>query len=112
MSLQLETKEIEYNGEVYTLTANMEALEAIQEEFGSLSAVYNSIPGVIADGFFRAMLNAARAERGEPPVDKKTIHREYSYAMLHELDMVGMLNRAMFPETALKSENKNDDPGN
>jgi len=112
MSLQLETKEIEYDGEVYTLKANMEALEAIQEEFGSMSAVYNSIPGVIADGFFRAMLNAARAERGEPPVDIKTIHREYNYAMLHEMDMVGMLNRAMFPETALKSENKNNNPGN
>ena len=112
MSLQLETKEIEYDGEVYTLKANMEALEAIQEEFGSMSAVYNSIPGVIADGFFRAMLNAARAERGEPPVDKKKIHREYSYAMLHELDIVGMFNRAVIPETALKTENKNNDPGN
>ena len=100
MSLQLETRTVVVGGVTYTLKANMKALEALQEECGSMSAVYEKTPGEIADCFFRAMLNCARKKMGEEPIDPEIIHEDYSYAMLHELDIVGMLNRAMFPPTA------------
>lgn len=100
MSLQLETRDVIVGGVKYTLKANMEALEALQDEFGSMGAVYEKTPGEMADGFFRAMLNCARKKNGEEPISKEIIHEDYSYAMLHEMDMVGMLNRAMFPPEA------------
>lgn len=100
MSLQLETREIEYEGKRYTLKANMKALEALQDDNGSIGEVYKLIPGEVAERFFRAMLNCARTKLGEPPVDADVIREDYSYAMLHELDIVGMLNRAMFAKPA------------
>ena len=108
MSLQLERKPVDFHGQRYELTCNMAALEALEEEHGgSMTAVFEDSVDHVNAALFRIMLNDARAERGEEPVDRRQIAREYSYAMLRELDIFGMFLRAMSPEAA-GNHNKED----
>ena len=99
--LKLEKLPVEYHGEQYELCCNMEALEAFQDEYGGdLNEAMEDTEIHAAGKIFRIMLNLARAERGEEAVTAQQILREYSWAMLRELDVVGMLRRSISPTLA------------
>ena len=87
MSLQLEKKTVEFDGESYELVCNMEALELLEDEYGgSMKAVMEDRVEHVSAALYRIMLNLARADRGEEAVEKRKISRLYSPAMLQELD--------------------------
>lgn len=110
MSLQLEKKTVEFGGESYELTCNMEALELLEDEYGSMKAVMEDRVEHVSAALYRIMLNCARADRGEEAVEKRQISRLYSPAMLQELDVFGMFLRAMSVDAARAAQHK-EEPG-
>lgn len=106
--LQLEKKTVEFDGESYELVCNMEALELLEDEYGSMKAVMEDRVEHVQAALFRIMLNCARADRGEEPVEKRKISRLYSPAMLQELDVFGMFLRAMSVDAAKAAQQKDD----
>lgn len=111
MSLQLEKKTVEFDGKIYELTCNMEALELLEDEYGgSMKAVMEDRVEHVSAALYRIMLNLARADRGEEAVEKRKISRLYSPAMLQELDVFGMFLRAMSVDAARAAQHK-EEPG-
>ena len=108
MSLQLEKKTVEFGGESYELVCNMEALELLEDEYGSMKAVMEDRVEHVSAALFRIMLNCARADRGEEAVEKRWISRLYSPAMLQEMDVFGMFLRAMSVDAARAAQNKEE----
>lgn len=105
MSLQLEKKPVEFDGKRYELACNMAALEALEGEYGgSMKAAFEDSVDHVSAKLFRIMLNQAREEAGEDPVEAHAIARRYNYAMIREMDVFGMFMRAMSPELAQKSK--------
>ena len=104
MSLQLEKRPVEFRGNRYELVFNNEALDALETEYGDMKAVMEDSVDHISAAFFRILLNCARADLGEEPLEKRDVAREYSYAMIRELDIFGCLLRALSPEAALKAQ--------
>ena len=90
MSLQLEKKTIEYGGAKYALCCK--------------KAVFDDDVNHVSARLFRIMLNRARVKAGDEPVEAAEIAETYSYAMLRELDIFGMLLRAMSPEAAYQAQ--------
>lgn len=109
MSLQLERKSVEFDGESYELVCNMEALDLLEDEYGgSMKAVMEDRVEHVSAALYRIMLNCARADRGEEPVEKRKISRLYSPAMLQELDVFGMFLRAMSVDAARAAQQKEE----
>ena len=109
MSLQLEKKTVEFDGESYELVCNMEALELLEDEYGgSMKAVMEDRVEHVSAALYRIMLNCARADRGEEAVEKRKISRLYSPAMLQEMDVFGMFLRAMSVDAARAAQNKEE----
>lgn len=105
MSLQLEKKNVEYGGAKYALCCNMAALEELEQSYGgSMKAVFDDDVNHVSARLFRIMLNRARVKAGDEPVETAEIAEIYSYAMLRELDIFGMLLRAMSPEAAYQKQ--------
>lgn len=111
MSLQLEKKTVEFDGKRYELVCNMEALELLEDEYGgSMKAVMEDSVEHVSAALFRIMLNLAREDLGEEPVEKRRISRAYSPAMLQEMDIFGLFLRAMSVDAAKKAQNQ-EEPG-
>lgn len=111
MSLQLERKTVEFDGKRYELACNMEALELLEDEYGgSMKAVMEDRVEHVSAALYRIMLNCARADRGEEPVERRQISRAYSPAMLQEMDIFGMFLRAMSVDAAKKAQDQ-EEPG-
>ena len=108
MSLQLEKKTVEFDGKSYELVCNMEALELLEDEYGSMKAVMEDRVEHVQAALFRNMLNCARADRGEEAVEKRRISRAYNPAMLQEMDVFGMFLRAMSVDAAKAAQNKEE----
>lgn len=107
MSLQLERKTVEFDGESYELVCNMEALELLEDEYGgSMKAVMEDRVEHVSAALYRIMLNLARADCGEDAVEKRRISRAYSPAMLQEMDVFGMFLRAMSVDAARAAQQK------
>lgn len=99
--LKLEKLPIEYHGQTYELACNMEALEALQDEYdGDLNAINQDRDIRVGFNLFRILLNLARAEKGEEAVTEKQIKKEYNWAMLRDMDILGMLTRSTNPDAA------------
>lgn len=109
MSLQLEKKAVEFDGKRYELVCNMEALELLEDEYGgSMKAVMEDRVEHVSAALYRIMLNCARADRGEDPVERRQISRAYSPAMLQEMDIFGLFLRAMSVDAAKKAQNQEE----
>lgn len=108
MSLQLEKRTVEFRGKQYDLTFNNEALDALETEYGGMKAAMEDSVDHVSAAFLRILLNCARADLGEEPLDKRDVAREYSYAMIRELDIFGGFLRAMSPEAAYKAQREGE----
>ena len=104
--IRLEEKPFELEGKRYLLRCNMAVLETVEEENGDMEelmklSIRNSSLELLA-----AMLNDYAEEQGwEERWTPKQLKRKISYAMLMELDLVGMLFRALPPtQTEKKAE--------
>lgn len=108
MSLQLEKRPVEFQGKQYELVFNNEALDALEDEYGSLKAAMQDSWEHVSAAFFRILLNCARADLGEEPLEKRDVAREYSYAMILEMDIFGGLLRSLSPQAAYKAQEEGE----
>lgn len=99
--LKLEEKRFELDGQTYTLRCNMAVLERVEDAHGDMEAVMN-IPVRQAEvEYLAAMLNDDAEERGIHVIwTPDALKRKLSYAMLKELDIMGMVYRAISPADA------------
>lgn len=115
--IRLEERPFELEGKRYLLRCNMAVLETIEEAHGDFEAVMQLPIRTAALDLLAAMLNDYAAEQGwDEQWSAQQLKRKISYAMLMELDLVGMLLRSLTPQTergaAATSETKPDDSGN
>lgn len=104
--LQLEKKQIEYGGQSYEVCCNMKVLEALQDKYGSMKAVFEADVNTVSTDLFLIMLSRVRAKRGEEPVTLDDIAEEYNPAMIEETDVFGMFLRAMSAKAAHRQQDQ------
>lgn len=96
--IRLEEKPFELEGKRYLLRCNMAVLEAIEELHGDFEAVMNLPVRTASLDLLQLMLNDYADEQGwDEQWTAARLKRRISYAMLMELDLVGMLLRALAP---------------
>lgn len=96
--IRLEEKPFELEGKRYTLRCNMAVLEAVEDENGDLDALLKLSVRDSSLQLLSAMLNDCAEEQGwEERWTPAQLKRKISYAMLLELDLVGMLFRSISP---------------
>lgn len=106
--IRLEEKPFELEGKLYRLRCNMAVLESIEEAHGDMEAVMQLPVRTASLELLRAMLDDYAEEQGwEERWTLPQLKRRVSYAMLMELDLVGMLFRAISPA----KQNTPADPG-
>lgn len=94
--IRLEEKPFELEGKVYTLRCNMAVLETIEDKYGDMEAVMALTVRQSSLDLLTAMLNDYAEEQGwDEHWDIKKVKRRVDWAMLQELDLVGMLYRSM-----------------
>lgn len=114
--IRLEEKPFELNGKRYLLRCNMAVLEAYEEACGDIQAAMEQPVRSAMLTLLQLMLNDYAEEQGwDETWDAARLKRRVSYAMLMELDLVGMLFRALTPaakEKPADGEKKPADSGN
>ena len=102
MSLQLERKQFAFAGHVYTLQCNMAALEDLQDAFGgNMDGVRDASVADSSVTLLSIMLNRWAAKQDWPERwTPEQLKEELSFAMLAELDVLGMLFRSLTVEPA------------
>lgn len=96
--IRLEEKPFELEGKHYVLRCNMAVLETIEEAHGDMDGVMALPVRTASLELLRAMLDDYADEQGwEERWTLAQLKRRVSYAMLMELDLVGMMFRAIAP---------------
>lgn len=111
--------EIEYKGKVYKIVFNLNVMELIQDEYGSIDTWgkltegdENGEPNVKAVKFgFTAMINEAiEIENEENGTDIKPVTKQFVGRMLSEIGIEAMANKMQ--ETVINSTQNPDAPKN
>lgn len=103
--IRLEEKPIEIDGQKYTLRCNMAVLETVEDAHGDMEAVMALTVRQSSIEFLAAMLNDDAQQRGLDIVwTPEALKRKLSYAMLKELDIMGMIFRAISPAGAAQPQ--------
>lgn len=115
--IRLEEKPIELDGQKYTLRCNMAVLERVEEAHGDMEAVMALTIRQSSLEFLAAMLNDDAQQRGLDVIwTPEALKRKLSYAMLKDLDILGMVFRAISPgraaEPQREAEAAPEDSGN
>lgn len=116
--IRLEEKLFELEGKTYVLRSNMAVLETIEDKYGDLDAVMGLTVRQSSMELLTAMLNDYAEEQcWEERWELKQIRRRVNWAMLQELDLVGMFFRSMHsrhPQPAAEStpDSAPDNSGN
>lgn len=96
--IRLEEKPFELEGKRYILRCNMAVLEAIEEKHGDFEAVTQLPVRTASLDLLAAMLDDYAEEQDwDERWTSAQLKRRISYAMLMELDLVGMLFRSLSP---------------
>lgn len=99
--IRLEEKPFELDGQRYTLRCNMAVLETVEDAHGDLESFMALSVTKASLYLLTAMLNEDASERGlDERWTPEQLKHKISYAMLRELDLVGMLFRSVTPATA------------
>lgn len=116
--IRLEERPFELDGKRYLLRCNMAVLEVIEEAHGDFDSVTKLPVRTAALELLAGMMNDYAEEQGwDEHWTPQQLKKRISYAMLMELDLVGMLFRSLSPQTRpdaapAPSENAPDDSGN
>ena len=98
-SIKLEEKQIEIGGKVYTLHVNMSVLDRLQEANGGEIGNWLKKPAreVVVETM-AVMLNDWAEDHGwEEEWTPRKVKKTFTLADIRELDVLGMLSRAMNP---------------
>ncbi len=102
--IRLEEKPFELNGQRYTLRCNMAVLETIEDAHGDLESFMALSVTKASLCLLAAMLNEDASERGLTEWwTPDQLKHKISYAMLRDLDLVGMLFRSVTPASSAAS---------
>ena len=114
--IRLEEKPFELEGKRYLLRCNMAVLAGFEEANGDIQAAMEQPVRAVALTLLQLMLNDYAEEQGwDETWTAGRLKRRVSYAMLMELDLVGMLFRALTPaakEKPAEGEKKPAESGN
>ena len=96
--IRLEEKPFEMEGKRYILRCNMAVLEAIEELHGDFEAVMNVPVRTASLELLQLMMQDYAEEQGwDEQWTTARLKRRVSYGMLMDLDLVGMMFRAISP---------------
>ena len=102
--IRLGEKAFALDGQRYTLRCNMAVLETVEDAHGDLESFMALSVTKASLYLLTAMLNEDASERG---LDERwtpdQLKHKISYAMLRELDLVGMLFRSVTPPSSAAS---------
>lgn len=102
--IRLEEKPFEVEGKRYLLRCNMAVLETVEDQHGDIEELMKLSIRQSSLELLAAMLNDYAEEQGwEERWTPKQLKRKISYAMLMELNIVGMLVRALSPSQPEKN---------
>lgn len=114
--IRLEEKPFELEGKRYVLRCNMAVLEAFEAEYGDIDTAMEKPVRSVVLTLLQMMLNDYADEQDwDERWTAARLKRRVSYAMLKELDLVGMLFRALTPaanEKPAEGEKKPAESGN
>lgn len=116
--IRLEERPFELDGKRYMLRCNMAVLETIEEAHGDFEAVTQLPVRTASLDLLAAMLNDYAEDQGwNERWTAQQLKKRISYAMLMELDLVGMLFRSLTPQErasagAATTGSTPDDEGN
>lgn len=106
--LRLEEKPLDLEGKSYLLRCNMAVLESVENQYGDMEHVLELPVRAASLDLLAAMLNDYAEEQGwEERWTVARLKRRVSYAMLMELDLVGMMFRAISVPKAESGEAAN-----
>lgn len=116
-SLKLETKKIDFDGRVWELRCNMSVLDRLEQAHdGNFTAVMTLPPSKATPEVLAAMLNDYAEDMGwDILYTPKQISKMVTFADMKELDVIGMLYRAVIPEDpqpAAAAPTEEGEPGN
>lgn len=97
--LQLEKKTVNLDGKEYELACTMSVLEEVEDAHGGDFEEIMKLPARQTSlEFLAAMVNHCARKRGEAVVwTVEALKDRLSLAMLRELDLIGMVTRALAP---------------
>lgn len=118
--IRLEERPFELDGKRYLLRCNMAVLETVEEAHGDFEAVAQLPVRTASLELLAAMMNDYAEDQGwDASWTAQQLKKRISYAMLMELDLVGMMFRSLAPQrrpgagdAEAQSESKPDDSGN
>lgn len=117
--IRLEERPFELDGRRYILRCNMAVLERIEDAHEDLEEFFKLQLKTAEVEILAAALNDYAEEQGwDEEWTPSKLKRKVSYAMVRELDLMGMFFRAITPEaaaaaqTAAKAEPEPADEGN
>lgn len=118
--IRLEERPFELDGKRYLLRCNMAVLETVEEAHGDFEAVTQLPVRKASLELLAAMMNDYAEEQGwDESWTPEQLKKRISYAMLMELDLVGMLFRSLAPQNrpgagtaGAQAEDRPDDSGN
>lgn len=113
--IRLEELPFDLDGKRFLLRCNMNVLADVQELHGGMvsEALNGGKPTESILEWMAAMLNDYADEQGWPErYTVKSLGRKISLAMVKELDVMGMVTRALVPPSVSESdtEKENTDP--
>lgn len=112
MRLRIEERRLEVEGRTYVLRCNMAVLDALEATYGDFQAVMALPIREATAAILAAMLNDCAEDR-DWPTDwtARKVKKAFPYAALLELDIIGMLTRAVTPANADAEPETNTEPG-
>ena len=110
--IRLEEKPFELDGKRYLLRCNMAVLETIEELHGDFEAIMQLPVRAASLDLLAAMLNEYAEDQGwDERWTVAQLKKRISYAMLMELDLVGMLFRSLTPRDLRGAAAGQPEPG-
>ncbi len=118
--IRLEERPFELDGKRYMLRCNMAVLETVEEKHGDFEAVTQLPVRKASLELLAAMMTDYAEDHGwDENWTPEQLKKRISYAMLMELDLVGMLFRSLAPQTRpgagtakAGADDRPDDSGN
>ena len=112
MRLRIEEKRLEVEGRTYVLRCNMAVLDALEATYGDFQAVMELPIREATAAILAAMLNDYAEDQGwDPDWTARKVKKAFPYAALLELDIIGMLDRAVTPTNAEAEPETKTEPG-
>ena len=112
MRLRLEEKRLEIGSRTYVLRCNMAVLDMLEATYGDFQTFFALPLREAHAAVLAAMLNDYSDDMGwDPEWTARKVKKIFPYAALRDLDLIGMLTRAVTPANAAAEAQTKTEPG-